>query len=244
MSYFDQYSKEEIQQIVALSTSLKDFAQKIGYSHSPSGDTQKMLKDRLKSFNTSHFQKSLPTTKLSFNQIFIENSAVSQSVLRRHYKKGQYTEYKCSICNQEPFWNGKELTLILDHINGINNDDRLENLRWVCPNCNQQLDTTGSKNPARRKFVKKFYCVDCGKEITKNCTRCLACASKQRIVPLEEMQVTRDELKFLIRNKTFIDIGKQFHVSDNTIRKWCDKFNLPRKKTEIKNYSDEEWALI
>lgn len=45
-------------------------------------------------------------------------------------------------------WNGKELTLILDHKNGINNDDRLENLHWVCPNYNQQLDTTGSKNRA------------------------------------------------------------------------------------------------
>ena len=44
---------------------------------------------------------------------------------------------------------GKALTLILDHINGRNHDDRLENLRWVCPNCNQQLDTTNGRN--RRK---------------------------------------------------------------------------------------------
>ena len=43
----------------------------------------------------------------------------------------------------KPIWQGKPLTLILDHINGKNNDDRLENLRWVCPNCNRQLPTTG-----------------------------------------------------------------------------------------------------
>ncbi len=55
------------------------------------------------------------------------------------------------------------MTLILDHINGENHDDRLENLRWVCPNCNQQLPTTGGRNQKRRKniiivliVVKKF----------------------------------------------------------------------------------------
>lgn len=54
----------------------------------------------------------------------------------------------------------------------------------------------------------------------------------------------REELKQLIRNQSFLAIGKQFNVSDNAIRKWCDKYNLPRKKTEIKNYSDKEWNLI
>jgi len=45
-----------------------------------------------------------------------------------------------------PEWQNKPLTLILDHINGNNKDHRLENLRWVCPNCNQQLETTGFKS--------------------------------------------------------------------------------------------------
>jgi uncharacterized protein with PIN domain len=53
--------------------------------------------------------------------------------------------------------------MILDHINGIHNDDRLENLRWVCPNCNYQLETTGYKAIRVKKEKKKFYCIDCGK---------------------------------------------------------------------------------
>ena len=44
--------------------------------------------------------------------------------------------------------------------------------------------------------------------------------------------------------RPFTTIANQFGVSDNAIRKWCDKFNLPRKKIDINNYSDEEWALI
>ena len=54
----------------------------------------------------------------------------------------------------------------------------------------------------------------------------------------------RDDLKDLIRNNSFLSIGKQFGVSDNSIRKWCAAYNLPTKKTEIKKISDEEWQSI
>ena len=158
-------------------------------------------------------------------------------------KEGQQ-EYKCSICGQEPFWNGKELSLTLDHINGDNHDDRLENLRWVCPNCNSQLETTGSRNPNRKVFAKKYFCQDCGKEISKGAQRCGSCENKTRVIPNDKMPVTRDKLKELIRSQSFVSIGNLFAVSDNAVRKWCDKYNLPRKKNDISQYSDEEWEKI
>ena len=55
---------------------------------------------------------------------------------------------------------------------------------------------------------------------------------------------TREELKNLIRNESFLSIGKKYGVSDNAIRKWCIAENLPSKKTEIKMYTDEEWSKI
>jgi uncharacterized protein YjcR len=48
----------------------------------------------------------------------------------------------------------------------------------------------------------------------------------------------------LIRTIPFTKIGEKFGISDNAIRKWCDSYNLPRKSTEIKKYTDEEWELI
>ena len=53
-----------------------------------------------------------------------------------------------------------------------------------------------------------------------------------------------EELKNLIRNTPFTQIGKIYNVSDNAIRKWCDNYNLPHRASEIKSYSDEEWLLI
>ena len=65
-------------------------------------------------------------------------------------------------------------------------------------------------------------------------------SKRQRIVE----RPSREELKELIRTKSFLEIGRMFNVSDNAIRKWCDFEKLPRKKTEINKYSDEEWELI
>lgn len=53
--------------------------------------------------------------------------------------------YHCSICGIND-WNDQDLVLVMDHINGIPNDWSVENLRFVCPNCDSQLPTYKSKN--------------------------------------------------------------------------------------------------
>ena len=149
----DTFSNDDFAKIVAESKSMAEICRKIGYAAKSGANQTRVRKkiDELK-LSTDHFNISnrRPIKRCPQN-IFIENSTADQKTLRDWYLKGKYTEYKCDICGLEPFWNGKELTLILDHINGHNHDDRLENLRWVCPNCNQQLPTTNGKNIKRLK---------------------------------------------------------------------------------------------
>lgn len=91
-------------------------------------------------------------------------------------------------------------------------------------------------------FTKKHhYCIDCGQEISKGAVRCKKC---QSILLRRIDRPTRDELKKLIRNNSFVSIGSMYNVSDNTIRKWCKQDNLPYRAKDIKQYNDIDWAKI
>jgi 5-methylcytosine-specific restriction endonuclease McrA len=146
----DRLSIDELTEYTKQCNSFNELILKIGYG-TRNGHNHKTVKDRLDKYGISysHFNNQKRLERNAEN-VFIENLTATQKVLRFWYKGGNYSEYVCSICGMPPIWNGKELTLILDHINGVNNDDRLENLRWVCPNCNQQLPTTGFRG---RKYT-------------------------------------------------------------------------------------------
>ena len=98
--------------------------------------------------------------------------------------------------------------------------------------------------PIRKYAIKKkeYHCIECGKNITRGATRCSDCDKKNK--QRNSKKPSREILKDLIRNNSFTSIGRNFKVSDNAIRKWCDSYNLPRKATEIKKISDEDWLLI
>lgn len=61
---------------------------------------------------------------------------------------------KCAICGNEPIWMNKVLIFILDHIDGNAANNKRENLRLVCPNCDSQLDTYKSKNKKSARIYR------------------------------------------------------------------------------------------
>lgn len=112
----------------------------------------------------------------------------------------------------------------------------------------KSLNILKLENKEKRIIIKKdkitntikYYCKQCGAEIhgygkTGLCLNCYLFTLRQCERP------SREELKKLIREKPFTQIAEQFGVSDNTIRKWCTVENLPIRKKDINNYSDEEW---
>lgn len=174
-NYIETFTNEELIILLKQSSSLKQFIKKLGYK-STSDDVYNLVKKELnyRKINLDNFNlKNIKKTKLKEEDILKENSNVDQSTLRKYILKNNLLEYKCSICSLPPLWNNKLLSLTLDHINGKNHDNRIENLRWVCPNCDRQLPTFGGKN--QRKKIKNF-CINCGKEISKYAIRCNQCS--------------------------------------------------------------------
>lgn len=78
--------------------------------------------------------------------MFTENSHIDRSSIKYRLIKRKLIPYKCEICGLEHNWNNQEIVLVLDHKNGISNDHRLDNLRFLCPNCNSQQSTFAGRN--------------------------------------------------------------------------------------------------
>ena len=85
-------------------------------------------------------------SKFTNDDVFVEDSSYPRIGIKKRILKDKLLEYKCACCGNEGTHNGLKLVLQLDHINGVNNDHRLENLRFLCPNCHTQQDTYAAKN--------------------------------------------------------------------------------------------------
>lgn len=152
---------EEFIDLVKSSLNISEVLFKLGYSTKGNSWGYSQVKQRMTDLNLSgkDFRgksvifNNLPTKQISPERLLCKNSKHNRCVLRRYIISNQLIPYKCNICGITE-WQGKTLSLELDHINGENNDNRLENLRFLCPNCHSQTDTYGSKNskPVQSKY--------------------------------------------------------------------------------------------
>ena len=132
-------SDEEFRKIVSNSNSYSDCLRALGLG-TRGGSSTDILKKRINELNcsTKHFHapnKRSPNAKYSLDEILVENSTyTSIRSLKSRLIREKQLEYKCAICGINS-WLNQPLALQLDHINGINNDHRIENLRLLCPNC-------------------------------------------------------------------------------------------------------------
>ena len=149
-------SDHEFIKLVEKSKAYVDILRSLGLS-TKGGNSSKTLKRRIAELNIdiSHFEKEYERaqskTRTDMSLILVENSTyLNIARLKLRLVKEGYLKYECAICNNDGLWNGKPLSLQLDHINGINNDHRIENLRFLCPNCHAQTDTFSGRNNKNR----------------------------------------------------------------------------------------------
>lgn len=202
-----------------------------------SGASIKLLKTTLDSLNInySHIKYRQPVrNRRPLSQILVENSVYSSRDLKTRLIEAGLKVNRCEICGQSPIWNNKKLTLQLDHINGNHFDNRLHNLRIVCPNCHSQLETQGTH---RFKVIKR--CPDCGKIITSKSTYCRQCAATHRRGKKWRSIVSKQELLQLVLTLPFTEIAKKFNITDNAVRKYCRKLGIPSTKTELFKYRNK-----
>ena len=161
-----ELSEDEFISLIRNSNNKAEVLFKLGYSVKGNSWGYTLLRKRMEELhlNGTEFKgrsgfkdKVNESLKLeNVDKILCENSPHTRAVIRRFVLKNNLIPYKCSCCGNEGMWLDKPLSLQLDHINGNCSDHRLENLRWLCPNCHVQTSTHGSKNEASTRIAKQY----------------------------------------------------------------------------------------
>lgn len=145
-----EYSVDDVRCAVANSLCFADVLRMIGLTdHGGNRNTVKRIIEA-NSIPTDHFRVSETNRRnkmqYAFDEIFCTNSKYPRSSLSKAAKRFNVLEYRCVRCGNVGEWLGETLPLVLDHINGINNDNRVDNLRYLCYNCHALTETFAGKN--------------------------------------------------------------------------------------------------
>lgn len=149
---------EQFVNLIKNSANIAEVLFKLGYTVKGNSWGYSQVKQRMTDLNLSSanfkgknaYYETNKEREISPDKLFRINCKHTRTVLRRNIIRNNLLPYKCAMCGISK-WNNKTLGLELDHINGMNNDNRLENLRFLCPNCHSQTTTYGSRNQQRNE---------------------------------------------------------------------------------------------
>jgi hypothetical protein len=229
-----RYGEEEARAAIAASRSWSEALRRLGMCHS--GGAHFVLKKyaALWGISTDHFDPyaairgSGAHRRRPLEEILVERSSFSRNHLKQRLYDERLKEPICELCGQGEIWRGSRMAMILDHINGVSDDNRLENLRIVCPNCAATLETHCGR--ARRISRDNRPCLRCGalfrpkSRTQRYCSRdCGARYQRAGIPRPNARKVDRPPYAQLLRETRamgFEATGRRYGVTGNAVRKW------------------------
>jgi hypothetical protein len=144
-----KYSQEELQRAIRNSSCFSDVLKHLNLQ--PHGGNITTIKQIIveSGIDISHFDvtssRQRNKKQWKFEEIFCKDSEHPRPLLAKAVRRFNLLKEECE-CGISNTWNGKPITLQVDHKNGINTDNRPGNLRYLCPNCHSQTETFGRKN--------------------------------------------------------------------------------------------------
>jgi len=199
-----------------------------------------LIADTGKELLKIQIKKSIGVTENSFKFDCFSSNVTAKQASKHKYTKEE-VDYFATVWKDKVYLVPIDETSYSKTIQLVKNNYGNYAEDYLCENVLQSYSRLSDDELYNFTSQRKYHCSKCGCEIKTNSEYCVSC---KNLLSQTVERPSRDELKTLIRIKTFVDIGKMYSVSDNAIRKWCDAEGLPRKKSEIKKYSEVEWNNI
>lgn len=237
--------EEDIIKIIKESNNLHQVCNKLGKK--PTNEYYNVLRRIIvdNNIDTSHFcvdnRERKPHKRYKFEEIFVKDSPYTKtSGLAKKLFDAGIKEARCEECGLTE-WNGKPIVFQTHHINGDPTDNRIENLKILCPNCHSQTDNfCKHKNKKLPILKKEKKCKYCGKTYDGKTLFCSnECKRKflaEKLGHSENPPTKEDIISMFSMGLNFCEMGRRFNISDNAIRKWCKKYGLPFHAKDIKGY--------
>ena len=158
---------------------------------------------------------------------YLESSYIQNSKLCQKLIEDGIKEYRCEKCKRDEYENEK-IPLELHHINCNHYDNRLENLMVVCPTCHAIIHRTINNNKKSEKKINKKTTIKIKTDIKQKPYKARIKHKNSHIPPKEDLLERFKELKNILQ------VGKYYGVSDNAVRKWLKKYELPYHTKNLK----------
>jgi predicted RNA-binding Zn-ribbon protein involved in translation (DUF1610 family) len=160
--------------------------------------------------------------KRLLSDVMVVGSDYDRSSLKKRLIDNGLVRNECYECGQGPEWKGKTLVMVLDHINGISDDNRAENLRMLCPNCNSQQDTFCGKH---NKNTRSVVCPSCGAKKSRFSKMCGKCSHIHGGLKTRKVlnRPSNQSIMALVGEEGWEAVGRRYGVSSQSIRGWVRK---------------------